>query len=159
MKQTTFERTFQSYYENVWEAFTDSDILKTWWAPKGMHCTHANMTLEVGGIFHYCFSTEDNLKNYWGRCMYQEISPETGLLSYWDSFADEEGNPVPPSTYGLPGDKIDELMVVFEFNDLDGTTEMKAILDNPYEGELAAQFRDGWNGMFDKLDHVLPKSV
>ncbi len=155
MKQAIIERTFDAYYEAVWDAFTDSDNLKKWWAPIGFTCSHANLILKAGGLFHYCFENETDGKKYWGRAIYQDISEEAGKLSYFDSFADENGNPVPPSTYGLPGDEIDEHMIVFEFDDKDGTTDMKVTLENPYEGELSRQLYQGWNSMFDKLEGVL----
>ena len=147
------KRTFQSTVETVWSAFTDADILRRWWSPEGMECSHASVDLNRDGLFHYCFKAE-NGSEYWGRGVYQAISAPV-YLAYIDTFSDAAGNAVAPSHYGIPGDDILPSLVEFEFTAGEGVTMMEAIMDNHYDEKLTEQFTQGWNSMFDKLASLL----
>jgi uncharacterized protein YndB with AHSA1/START domain len=150
MKKLVIERTFDAPIEKVWEAWTSVEMLKRWWSPPGM--TNTSMTAEVkeGGKFLYCFKSDEDGKEYWGRGIYQKLE-EPHYLSYLDSFTDEKGNDVGPGHYGMGSTEVMETLVEITLTEKDGKTHMKLEGENPFDEEMTKGMTEGWNGMFDKL--------
>jgi len=76
-----------------------------------------------------------------------------------DSFADEEGNIVPATHYGMSADYPLEMLVTVIFEELDGRT--KLTLEHVL-GPVPASERDmcqqGWSESLDKLSGELAKA-
>jgi uncharacterized protein YndB with AHSA1/START domain len=153
MNKVILERSFSTPIEKVWEALTVADTLKKWWCPPGMESPHISVDLKKDGIFGYCFSAPDG-KEFWGRGVYQIIE-QPKFLSFLDTFTDSDGNPVAPSYYGMPEEKIVESLVEFSLTMENGITTMKMVGDNPHDDSLREDMEKGWNGMFDKLEVLL----
>ncbi len=156
MKHITITRTFSAPIEKVWDACTNADILKQWWYPPTMTCSHASLDLTEGGIFRYCFRAPDGTE-FWGRGVYQTID-KPNLLSYLDTFTDATGAPVPPSHFGMPGDDIIETRAEFHFASQDGKTTIELIGENFFDESMTNDMMQGWNGMFDNLVGLLEKN-
>jgi uncharacterized protein YndB with AHSA1/START domain len=79
-------------------------------------------------------------------------------LVFTDSFADEKGNVVPASHYGMSPDFPLEMLVTVTLEDAGGKTKMTlrhSGLPTGPEGDGAHQ---GWSESFDKLaDSLKPK--
>lgn len=153
MKKLNIERTFNASISNVWKAFTDPALLKKWWAPDGMESSFTSVDLRKGGLFRFCFKTSDGTE-YWGRGEYQSIV-EPNFISYLDTFSDTEGNSVPPSMYGMPGDEIVASLVEIKFNSDRDKTLMSITMDNTYDEAMTNDMTNGWNSMFDKLEQII----
>lgn len=156
MKKLTLTRTFQAPIEEVWRAWTDTELLKKWWAPGGMHCSHMTADVQEGGRFFYCFKMDEDDTEYWGRGTYQTITEPT-FLSYLDSFTDEKGTDVPPSHYGMAGDEVVESLVEITFKEDKNGTHVTLAADNPFGAQMTKEMTKGWNDMFDKLAEVMKK--
>ncbi len=159
MKKVTIKRTFNASSEKVWDAFTTQAILKKWWSPLGMTSSFLTVDLKVGGLFRFCFKGNNGTKiagkEFWGRGEYSKIEKST-KLSYYDSFSDSDGNPVPPSYYGMTGkDQVEKLLIEFTFTEKNGKTYMECVGENSYDDSMTKEMIQGWNGMFDKLDKIL----
>lgn len=148
-------RSFATQIEQVWEAFVNPVILKQWWFPAGMTCSFIGVDLKVHGLFIYAFENSDG-NECWGRAMYDRIVIPT-FLSYTETFSDSEGNPVPPSFYGLLGDMTVETYTEIEFTFSDNATHINFTVHNDtddtssmIEGRLQV-----WNDMFDRLEKLL----
>lgn len=153
MNQVTLERSFSAPIEKVWEALTNTDKLKKWWSPADMEASYISVDLKKGGIFRYCMKGS-NGKEFWGRGVYQIIE-QPKLLSFLDTFTDSQGNPVPSSHYGIPGEEIVESLVEFSLTEENGITTMTMVGDNPHDDSMLEDMTKGWNGMFDKLEELL----
>ena len=149
MEKLIIERKFNAPIEKIWKEFTDAKLLKKWWSPETMNASYISVDLKVGGLFRFCFK-DANDKEFWGRGIYQKINEPT-YFSYLDTFTDAEGNVVPPSYFGMEGDKIIESLVEFEFSTEGATTVMKLTMDNYYDTAMKEDMIKGWNSMFDKL--------
>ena len=68
-----------------------------------------------------------------------------------DSFADEKGNVVPASFYGMTGDFPMELEVTVTFKEQKGKTIMELQHLGIPEGEMLELTKAGWSESFDKL--------
>lgn len=83
-------RNFSAPLQTVWDAWTKSEILDQWWAPKPWKARTKSMDFRVGGRWVYAMVGPDGSEQY---CLadYLEISP---LKSYVgrDAFCDENEN-------------------------------------------------------------------
>ncbi len=153
MKKLTIKHTVSAPTTKVWEAFTNADILKQWWSPEQMTCSHASIDLQENGVFRYCFKGKGG-KEYWGRGVYQSLN-KPSFLSYLDTFTDAEGNPVPPSYLGIPRDEIVETLVEFHFEEDGHTTKLTMVGECDYDDAMEESMIAGWKGMFEKLNVLL----
>ncbi len=94
-------RIFNAPRELVWQAWTDPAHVMRWWGPKDFTSPACRIDLRVGGKYHFCMQAPDGQK-IWSTGVYHEIVPLERLV-YIDSFADEQGTPVPASYYGMGG--------------------------------------------------------
>lgn len=90
-KRLTAERTFNARLELVWRAFTESELLDQWWAPKPWRAETKFMDFREGGHWLYCMKGP-NGEAHWGRTEYEKIVPHESFVGK-DVFCDEEGNP------------------------------------------------------------------
>jgi uncharacterized protein YndB with AHSA1/START domain len=142
-------RTFDAPRVLVWKAWTEPGRFMKWWGPAGFTTPVAKIDLRVGGQFLGCMRSPDG-KDFWSTGTYREIVPPERLV-VTDSFADEEGNPVPASHYGMQGTWPEELLVTVTLGEENGGTRL--ILR--HEGFPDRRNRDlamaGWEQSFDKL--------
>ena len=90
----------------------------------------------------------------WGTGTYKEIVPLEKIVCT-DSFADEKGNIVPATHYGMGPDFPIELLITVTFEDVGrkaGITLRQAGLP---AGTMREMIAAGWNESFDKLDEIL----
>jgi uncharacterized protein YndB with AHSA1/START domain len=72
-----------------------------------------------------------------------------------DCFADENGNVVPATHYGMGSDFPLEMLVTVTFEDLGGKTRMTLRHEGLPAGEMLEGAGTGWNESFDKLAESL----
>ena len=89
-KSILVSREFNAPLEIVWKAFTESESLEKWWAPKPWRAETKTMHFSEGGYWLYAMVSPENEK-HWGKMNFLTIEP---LVSYTiqDEFCDEEGN-------------------------------------------------------------------
>lgn len=142
-------RVFDAPRELVWKAWTEPEHFKRWWGPKNFTAPVCKIDLRVGGRYLNCMRSTEG-QEFWGTGTYREIvTPER--LVYTDSFADEKGNIVPASHYGLAGDWPLELEVTVTFEEHQGKTTMTLRHVGLPSGQMSDLTQGGWNESFDKL--------
>lgn len=146
-------RIFDAPVDLVWKAWTQPERMKKWWGPKGFTSPHCKIDLRVGGKYLYCMRGPDG-KDYWSTGVYKEIVPQKRLVAT-DSFADELGNIVPATHYGMTGDFPLELQVTISFEEQKGKTKMTLCHVGIPAGEMGKMASLGWNQSFDKLAQSL----
>lgn len=154
------ERVFDAPRELIWKAWTDPEEAKKWWGPKGFTAPSVTIDLRVGGTYHNCMrgpGPDGVVRDFWSTGIYKEIDPQKRLVCT-DSFADEKGNVVPASHYGMAGDFPLEMLVTVTFAERSGHTVMTLRHDGLPAGEMQEMTRQGWNESFDKLAQVLGRS-
>jgi uncharacterized protein YndB with AHSA1/START domain len=120
-----------------------------WWGPTGFTSPVCRIDLRVGGTYLFCMRSPEG-QDFWSTGVYREIVPFERLVCT-DSFADEHGNVVPASHYGMEGDFPLELKVTVTFEEQGGKTTMTLRHAGFPAGEIVDQAAAGWNGSFDKL--------
>lgn len=151
-KDLIITRTFDAPVELVWEAWTTPKAYKKWWGPKGFTCPYCELDLQVGGKFLGCMRSAEG-KEFWSTGTYKKIEPMKKLVCT-DSFADEKGNVVSASHYGMEEFPMELLMTV-KFEEINSKTKMTLRHEGFPEGETLEQARDGWNQSFDKMAEYL----
>lgn len=153
VRDLVITRIFDAPRELVWRAWTDPERMKLWWGPKTFTAPAGKIDLRVGGAFLFCMRSPEG-QNFWSTGVYREIVAPS-LLVYTDNFADEKGNVVPASHYGLPGDWTEEMVVTVTFEEHEGKTKMTLRHAGLPSGEMSEMTGTGWNGSFDKLAESL----
>jgi len=95
-------RVFDAPSELVWKAWTEPERVKQWWGPRGFTSPFCKIDLRVGGSYLVSMRAPDG-QDFWSTGVYREIVPQERIVAT-DSFADEKGNVVPASHYGMSGD-------------------------------------------------------
>lgn len=89
-KTIKVKREFAAELSIVWNAYTKSEILDQWWAPKPWKASTKTMDFRVGGHWLYAMVGPEG-EVHWSRADYIDIEHQkkfTGL----DAFTDAEGN-------------------------------------------------------------------
>lgn len=146
-------RLFDAPRELVWQAWTDPRHFKLWWGPKDYTCPFCEMDLRVGGKYLNCMRSPEG-KDYWSTGVYREIIPMERLV-FTDCFADEQGNVVPATYYGLGVDFPIEMLVIMTLEDQDGKTKLTLRHIDLPTGPDREGAQLGWSQSFDKLAESL----
>ena len=152
-QEIVITRIFDAPRELVWKAWTDPKHFQRWWGPKDYTCPFCQMDLRVGGKYLNCMRSPEG-QEYWSTGVYREIIPMERIV-FTDCFADEQGNVVPATHYGMSADFPLEMLVTVIFEDSGSKTKMTLKhVDLPI-GEMTEQTGAGWNESFDKLAESL----
>ena len=148
-QELVITRVFDAPRELVFKAWTDPEHMKRWWGPKAFTAPAIRMDLRVGGKYLFCMRSAEG-KDYWSTGIYREIvKPER--LVFTDSFADEKGNVVPATHYGMGDDIPLEMLVTVTFVENAGKTTMTLRHAGMPTGKMKDMTGAGWNESFDKL--------
>ena len=90
-KKITVTRNFAATPEQVWQAWTESELLDQWWAPKPWRAETKSMDFKEGGHWLYAMVGPDDTR-HWARVDFITIDPFKSYTAK-DSFCDENGNP------------------------------------------------------------------
>jgi uncharacterized protein YndB with AHSA1/START domain len=114
------ERIFHAPRHLVFQAFSKSEQLASWWGPKGWKTENREFTFEPNGVWHYGMRCDDQSQGdfygmeSWGKAVFREIVPLEKIV-YVDSFSDEEGNKV---------ENMPEMLITLTFVDQDDQTKL-----------------------------------
>jgi uncharacterized protein YndB with AHSA1/START domain len=148
-QELVITRVFDAPRELVWKAWIDPEHFKRWWGPKDYTCPFCEMDLRVGGKYLNCMRSPEG-EDYWSTGVYREIIPIERIV-FTDCFADEKGNIVPATHYGLSPDFPLEMLVTVTFEDHDGKTKMTLKHIGLPAGPDSDGAQQGWSESFDKL--------
>lgn len=146
-------RVFEAPRALVWKAFTDPTQLVKWWGPEHFTCPGAQVDLRVGGKYLLGMKGPDG-NEFWGTGVYREIILNQKLV-YTDNFSDAEGNVVPASALGLPGNWPEEQVVSITFAELGKGKTLVTVHQHQLPDDWKDMTVSGWSTSFDKLAIVL----
>lgn len=149
-KELTIERTFDAPRELVWKAWTDVEMLKKWWGPRGVTNPVCKMDARPGGAIDIVMLAGKELGplagNEWPmRGQVQEvIEPEKLVFT---------------SSAIINNKPILENLVTVTFKEDDGKTKMTLHIivtktTPEAEGPLSGM-KMGWTQSIDKLEEML----
>lgn len=134
-------RRFAAPRETVFRAFTDVDVFKRWWGPKGFTCPAAELDVRPGGRYRVEMLSPDG-DTFVLEGAYRKVTPPAKLVFSWTW---KEG--------GMAGH---ETLVTLEFRDLgaDGT-ELSLTHETLPGAEWVERHHHGWSGSLDRLAETL----
>ena len=152
-EELVINRIFDAPRVKVWKAWTDPERVKRWWGPKGFTAPVIKIDFRVGGKYLYCMRSPEG-QDFWSTGVYREIvEPERIVCT--DSLADEKGNVVPATSYGMSAVFPLEFQVTVTFEEHEGNTKMTLRHVGIPEGQMSDWAKAGWNESFDKLAESL----
>ena len=89
-KKIMVEREFNAPLPLVWSAWTESELLDQWWAPKPWQARTKFMDFTVGGHWLYAMVGPEG-EEHWSRADFKSIEFQKSY-SGLDGFCDEHGN-------------------------------------------------------------------
>src|ERR1700744_6381499 len=89
-KKMHVTRSFDAPVDKVWRAWTESEILDKWWAPKPWRAETKSMDFSNGGLWLYAMVSPEGEK-HWCRVDIKSADPGKGFSSK-SGFCDEDGN-------------------------------------------------------------------
>jgi uncharacterized protein YndB with AHSA1/START domain len=162
-KGITIERVFDAPRKTVWRAWTEPEMAKRWWGPKGFTAPSIKIDLRVGGKYIFCMhgpAGSEFDKDLYSAGVYKEIVPMKKLVVS-DYFSDAEGNKIDPTVYGMNADMPEEMDVVVTFEEAKGG-KTKLTIEYPrpeseekFQAMLKSGMEEGWNSSLDKLAQSL----
>ena len=149
----TFSWMFNAPRDRLFRAWTDPEELKAWWGPRHFTTPVARMELRPGGPYFNCMRSPDG-RTFCSAGVFREVKAPERLV-YTDSFADEQGNPVPPSRYGMDPAWPKEVLVEVTFSEQGPMSKVTVLSHVPRslaERQMAPQ---GWAESMVKLSEHL----
>ena len=141
-------REFDAPVEEVWKAWTESELLDQWWAPKPWKANTKSMDFREGGLWLYYMQGPDDTRHYC-RVDYKTIIPNKSFIAE-DSFCDENGN----ATTGLPGMHWKN---IFSRSGTGTKVEVEITFSTEADLEkiIAMGFKEGFAAALGNLDELL----
>ena len=143
-------RVFEAPRPMVWRAWTEAELFKQWYGPKGYTIPYYTIDLQVGGKFLLCMRSPEG-QEMWLTGTYQEIGPVQRLVET-ESPADADGKVVEMG--GMPHETVVTLSLEEE-----GEGEGRTRITLRHAGLPAGDYRthagEGYRQAFEKLAAVL----
>src|SRR3954447_3775111 len=134
------ERVLPATRPAVFAAFTDPDVLSTWWGPKGFTIRSLDFQARAGERYRIEMQPPEG-DAFDLICEFRDVDPAARLVF---TFIWAEPDP----------DDV-ETLVTLEFRDLGDSTEV-ALTQGPFKTEGRWHLhREGWGDSFDKLERLL----
>ncbi|MDB5119344.1 MAG: ATPase [Sphingobacteriales bacterium] len=147
-KKLMIVREFDAPLEQVWKAWTDSELLDQWWAPKPWKANTKSMDFREGGFWLYYMQGPEGEKSYC-RFDYQTIVDHQSYTGV-DCFCDENGN----ATGEFPS-----MSWKNEFSESDGVTKVEIEVSFSSVADLEKiielGFNEGFTAAHGNLDELL----
>jgi len=141
-------REFAAPLEKVWAAWTQSELLDQWWAPKPWKARTKKMDFKEGGHWLYAMVGPEG-EEHWCREDFKSVSPMKSFKAV-DAFCDPEGkisNEFPTSTWFC------------EFREAGNKTkvniEMECETAADLEKYIEMGFQEGFTSALGNLDELL----
>lgn len=145
----TVKREFAAEVPLVWDAYTKSEILDQWWAPKPWKARTKKMDFREGGQWLYAM-VGPNGEEHWSIANYKNIKIHKSFTGL-DAFSDSDGNinkEMPQSKWEvLFTDKGEKTLVQLHIS-YDDLAQLEATIQ--------MGFKEGLGMAMENLDELLP---
>jgi uncharacterized protein YndB with AHSA1/START domain len=147
-KTITVKREFAAELPLVWDAYTKSEILDQWWAPKPWKARTKTMDFREGGYWHYAMVGPEG-EEHWALATYKTIDPKRRFTAL-DGFADAEGvvnTEMPQSKWEVSFTPKEEVTLVENMITFDDLAQL--------ETTIQMGFKEGLTMAMENLDALL----
>jgi uncharacterized protein YndB with AHSA1/START domain len=144
----TVKREFAAKRPLVWAAYTQSDLLDQWFAPKPWKARTKIMDFREGGYWLYAMCSPEG-EEHWGRMDYQKIQPVASFIAL-DSFCDAEGklnDQLPLANWNASFEDLDEHTIVYTVVTYQSLSDLETIIQ--------MGMKEGLTMTMESLDELL----
>ena len=134
------ERTLNAPRDLVWRGWTETELLKQWFAPKPYTTPIVEIDLRPGGKIRIAMQPPEG-EVFHLNGVFQEVTPPERLVY---TFQWEKGD------WDYP-----ETLVTVEFHDRGGQTELVLIHERFPEEKMRDEHGEGWNSCLDRLAELV----
>ncbi len=147
-KKLTVVREFDGSLQDVWNAWTQQELLDQWWAPSPWRTKTKSLDFKEGGTWLYAMEGPEG-EQHWCRADYQKIIPGK-FYSGDDAFCDEDGNVtnVAPSMHW-------EVAFASEGSGTKVTVNITFASEEDLEKIIEMGFKEGFTAAHGNLDKLL----
>lgn len=151
-KQIEVSRIFNAPVEMVWKVWTDPELVKRWWGPQHFTAPVAKIDFRVGGksLVSMRAPQEFGGQEHYSIWDYVEIIEHISI-EFIQRISNENGEPIPPATVGLPEDfpLAVNTLVTFKITD-SNKTEMR-IMEQAEFGSISNFAQLGLEQTMEKI--------
>jgi uncharacterized protein YndB with AHSA1/START domain len=152
----TLSRTVNAPLELVWNAWSDSALIKQWWGPEGFTAPVTEMDFREAGVSLVCMRAPEGFEIY-NTWTYKKIRPMHSI-EFVQHFVDKERNKLKPADIGLPPGIPFEVPHVIGFKDLGNDQTEISIAEYGYtSAETAEISKGGMTSVLNKLAATLER--
>ena len=157
VRDLVVSRIIDAPVEQVWQAWTDPELVKQWWGPDYFTCPFARIDFRAGGTSLVCMSSPQFGDQY-STWHYKEIVP-LQRIDYVHNLADKDGNKIDPTSVGMPPDFPQDQLNSVTFKALGaGKTELTATEYGWTEGRMMELSQMGLEQCLDKMAAIFARS-
>lgn len=149
----TVVRTFDAPVAKVWQAWSDSELIKKWWAPTGFTCPVAKIDFRIKGKSLLCMRAPKEMGggDTYTTWAYSKIVPNR-QIDFVLEFSDKDGKKVSPQSLGLPAGIPGSVKHEITFKTLAGGKTEMTYKEFGYTDEMAANLsKMGLDQVLDKM--------
>lgn len=147
-------RIFEASLAQVWQAWTDTEMLRQWWAPDGFECSVARLDVHEGGTSLIGMESPQ-MGAFYSTWRYEQIVPQQTLV-FIHNLADSEGRAIDPASVGMPPDFPRDQRQTVTFRAIhDQQTEMIVTEHDWTPGQMMEMSRMGMEQCLAKLAILL----
>src|ERR1035437_104802 len=150
-------RYFNASCELVWKTWTEPEHITRWWGPQNFTSPFCNIDFRIGGVFLFCMLSPEG-RDYWNTGIFREIVYPSRIVCT-DCFADQRGNIVSASFYGMNADFPLEMLWTITLEEINGNTKFTLIHSGLPSGEMNDMTKQGWDQSLDKFAETLKYSL
>lgn len=144
------EREFAAPVGKVWAAWTQSELLDQWWAPRPWKARTKSMDFRVGGSWLYAMVGPEG-EEHWAKVEYKTIDPHQKFTAN-DAFCDENGT---------INNEFAQALWTNTFTEANGTTTVSVAIQydklEDLEQMIEMGFKEGFTMALGNLDELLDK--
>ncbi len=144
----TVIREFDAEISLVWDAYTQSELLEQWWAPKPWKAKTKSMDFKEGGHWHYVMCGPAG-EEHWAFTTYQKIEYQkvfTGVDSFTDNNA-VANKELPQSSWQISFTSKGDTTLVTTHILYDSLEQLETI--------IKMGFKEGYTLAMEGLDELL----
>jgi len=144
----TVKREFDAEISLVWDAYTQSELLEQWWAPKPWKAKTKSMDFKEGGHWHYVMCGPAG-EEHWAFTTYQKIEYQkvfTGVDSFTDNNA-VANKELPQSSWQISFTSKGDTTLVTTHILYDSLEQLETI--------IKMGFKEGYTLAMEGLDELL----
>jgi len=156
MKELLISHLFDAPQNIVFQAWTDPQTLKHWYAPDGCTIEFRSIEVKTGGHFHSCIHDPIH-GDCWITGTYLEVSPPEKLV-FTMVLSDENARPSTALQAGKPEEWPKEIITTVTFEPIGEQTKTTIHQTVAEEEAKKTGAYQSWIKMFNKLNHLLSHS-